>query len=398
MGIYSWGSVGSTQKATRNQVVMAMDDTHIFRDVGCSRLQPPGRARYAVTMRGYTILRQCSFLCGMILLTVLSPGCGPREDGELRGTNSPSATTGQPSTTPPLARDLVDVDCSVGEDRILNYSTTAEVSELMQCIRYGHVDKALALIAQGVDLEYRTSIRAHAFSWAVEAEDTTIVRALLERGVPLNPGPGGMPLLGIALDRGNRALVEMLLEAGADPTEDDGLSGSPLISSAAGTGDTVIARLLLDRGADVNADPHDEFSGGPPLVEAGSVAMIEFLLRRGGDINLPEWYHNESILWRVVCRSESRFDPGTDPVALAQLLIEQGADVEVRDAGSFGGRPDDGQTPLICAVRAGDMRMVEMLLQHGANADVLQGGRSLLEIAREEGNADVTVLVERALR
>ncbi len=83
---------------------------------------------------------------------------------------------------------------------------------------------------------------------------------------------------------------------------------------------------------------------------------------------------------------------------LARHVIARGAQVDPLDAGGFSGRPDDGQTPLICAVRASDVGMVEMLLEHGANADIVQFGRTLLEIAREQGNADVTVLLEHALR
>lgn len=330
-----------------------------------------------------TSQRQRSFLTvsGMMLLTVVYAGCG-----------------GPPSSDPgrPLHLDRADVDCSAGEDRIPSYSKMVEVSGLMQCIRYGHVEEALALIAQGAELERRTDLGDHALSWAVEAGAPTIVRALLDRGVSLHPGRGGMPLLGVAIDRRDRVLVEMLLEAGADSTAHD-IDGSPLISNAARTGDTVIARLLLDRGADVNADPRDEFSGGPPLVEAGSAAMIEFLLDRGANINLPEWYHNESLLWRLACRPQG-FETGTDRVALARFLIEKGAEVEARDAGFFTGRLDEGQTPLICAVTSGDVGMAEMLLTHGARADVVHRGQSLLEIARKQETKGLIALVERALR
>ena len=324
-------------------------------------------------MRGYMTLRQYVALVGIVLLTALSSGCSPQEDGELSGTNSPPV------------RNLTDVDCSVGEDRVLNYSTTAEVSELMQCIRYGHVDKALALIEGGADLTYSTNIGTTAMSWAIQAGDTAVFQALRDRGVP--PSAGSTPLLYYPVQQGDLGMVRLLLDAGANANE-PGLGGQPPLSTAAGTGDTALVRLLLAHGADIGVDPRNEFAGGPPLVEATDRVMIDFLLDAGADINQPEWYHNQTLLWRVVC-GRTEYWSASERLDLARHIIARGAQVDTRES-------DDGQTPLICAVRANNAGMVRLLVDNGGNVNARWAGATLVELGREAGDSIVVRLLRAA--
>ena len=291
--------------------------------------------------------------------------------------------------------DTAQIACPIADDRIGNYSRTAEVSKLMQCVRYGHTDAALALIEGGADLTYRTSIRTDAMSWAVEAGDTAVFHALRDRGVPLSPvGAQRMPLLSYPIQQGDLEMVRLLLEAGADPNE-PGIGGQPPLSMAAGTGDTAVASLLLAHGADVGVDPRDEFAGGPPLVEATDRVMIDFLLDAGADIDQPEWYHDQTLLWRVVC-GRREYGSASERLDLARRLIARGAQVDARDAGAFTGEPDDGQTPLICAVRANDVDMVRLLIDSGANVNATRFGTTLLELGREAGDSTVVRLLQAA--
>lgn len=254
----------------------------------------------------------------------------------------------------------------------------------MQCIRYGHVDKALALITQGVDLEYRTSISTTAMSWAIQAGDTAVFHALRDHGVPLSPGN---TLLYYPIQQGDLGMLRLLLEAGADANE-PGIGGQPPLSTAAGTGDTALVRLLLAHGADIGVDPRDEFAGGPPLVEATDRVMVEFLLEAGADIDQPEWYHGQTLLWRVVC-GRTEYWSASERLDLARHIIARGAQVDTRES-------DDGQTPLICAVRANNAGMVRLLVDNGGNVNARWAGATLVELGREAGDSTVVRLLRAA--
>ncbi len=291
--------------------------------------------------------------------------------------------------------DTAQIVCPIAGDRIGNYSTTAEVSKLMQCVRYGHTDAALDLIEGGVDLTYSTRIGTTAMTWAIEAGDTAVFHALRDRGVPFAPtGALRTPVLASPIQRGDVAMVRLLLEAGVDANE-PGFEGQPPLSMAAGTGDTALVNLLLANGADIGVDPRDEFSGGPPLVEATDRVMIDFLLEAGADIDRPEWYHSESLLWRVVCGRQEYGTP-SERLDLAQHIIDLGAQVDRRDAGAFTGDPDDGQTPLICAARASDGAMVRLLIDNGANVNASRFATTVLEFGREAGDSTVVRLLQAA--
>ena len=299
-------------------------------------------------------------------------------------------------TAGPPRLDTAQIVCPIADDRIGNYSRTAEVSKLMQCVRYGHTDAALALIEGGADLTYSTRTGTSAMSWAVQAGDTAVFHALRDHGVPLSPvGAMRAPLLYYPIQQGDLEMVRLLLEAGADANASARGGGQPVLSMAAGTGDTAFVRLLLAHGADVGVDPRGEFGGGPPLVEATNRVMIDFLLEAGADINQPEWYHDQTLLWRVVC-GRKEYGSASERLDLARHIIARGAQVDPRDAGGFTGAPDDGQTPLICAVRANNVAMVRLLIDNGANVNARWAEKTVLELGREAGDSTVVRLLRAA--
>lgn len=150
--------------------------------------------------------------------------------------------------------------------------------------------------------------------------------------------------------------------------------GTPLcIASEHGYVKTV--QLLLDKGADINAAG----TWGSALQSAalnGHETIVRLLLRYGADVNLKRWHS-----------SDDAFIVGINPLKTAalnghegvvQLLLNCGADVdyaeEIRDD------PDDspemfasfslGGPALYAAAATSNRKIVEILLKHGADANV----------------------------
>lgn len=192
-----------------------------------------------------------------------------------------------------------------------------------------------------------------------------------------------------ALLASNLEVAKALLEAGGDPDTMCCSEGSPLLAQAAWKGDAAMVELLLDAGADPNLAPEGEFSGGTALysaVQGGHVELAELLLRRSANPNVAEDYHGWTPLWEAVCRPP---DAGLQ-YRMIDLLIAHGADPEARDALPFNGWRHSGRTPLACAVERGDPELARHLVARGADVNALVvGGQTILELALERGNEDV---------
>jgi ankyrin repeat protein len=193
------------------------------------------------------------------------------------------------------------------------------------------------------------------------------------------PGPGRKPLscachsAFLAPDQprapGVRRVVELLLDAGADPNETfrNEYGDMPVLYGAAGVAhDPETARLLLDRGASP-----DDGESVYHSVEAQDTDCLELLLERGATVRdsnaLGNAIGNPAFVRVLLERGDLRpADPELRDALLwarkdevAELLIAHGADLEVRDR--------DGLTPYSRAARIGDHSLMALLERAGAD-------------------------------
>lgn len=222
--------------------------------------------------------------------------------------------------------------------------------------------RVMALLnAEGVlDVNAPGPEGSSALHWAVRYGDLGTARRLATAGANLNlANPYGARPLQLAIENGHAELVGWLLDAGADPAARD-LAGEPVLFLAAGLGDTTTIKALLAHGATV--DQEDLVYGETALMVAvrnGQYAAAGVLLAAGANVNRQT--RNTDVM---PGRDRKFVDPSEIPGSLTTGvgLIR-------------GGWPERGvrqplagaKTPLHYATRMGDLALTQLLVKAGAD-------------------------------
>jgi ankyrin repeat protein len=253
--------------------------------------------------------------------------------------------------------------------RDLHYGQSA----LMMAVREEHTELVQRLLAAGADV--------NAQSLAGEVQ-----RVVLPSEVPVGTSQGvginrsGLPDRGMrypitgmktpllfATRQGNLELTKLLVEAGADIETTDANGITPLINA-----------ILNHSVVNVNR------SG-----QSDHLKIAQYLVEAGANVNAQDWYGQTSLWTAVDIRNlEFTVTATTNRVdregafALIEQLLAAGADPNPRIkefpperrfiAGTgFNGWVDmTGQTPFLRAAIAGDLRVLRLLLDHGADPNI----------------------------
>ena len=263
-----------------------------------------------------------------------------------------------------------------------NAATPGGESALMTAARVGRVDAVKLLVERGAAVNAKTSPRQQtALIGAVTENHPDVVKLLVAHGGDVNARTAvTRPHGEYAPGRAGFAAGPGLIRQRALPTPEGGMT--PLLF-AVRDGNRDMMRLLLDLGADIEQTSGNQTS---PLVIAllnGQVGIATELLARGASPNTADDYHRAALFAAIELRNANRgtllFGDGRDPLDLIKLLLEKGADFNLRtnttpvhgwmqlDASwvNF-----DGQTPFIRAALSGDIEVMRLLLAHGADPNI----------------------------
>ena len=225
-------------------------------------------------------------------------------------------------------------------------------------------------------------------SWAAENGRTEIVELLLDLdtdrvGSDANSiASTGQMLLSEAAEKGNEAVVKLILDTGkVNPNTRSVLDSRTLIMRAAWNGHTEVVKLLLGTGkVDLHAKDDEGFTALSLAARSGAEAIVELLLATGKvDLDVEDTYEYTPLCLATTCGH----------TAVVKLLLDTG-NVNTNH------RSPNGATPLWWAAKLGHKAIVKLLLDTGKvdknHED--NSGATPMSLAVENGDDAVVELLE----
>ena len=245
---------------------------------------------------------------------------------------------------------------------------------------FGINEAANALLKSSHDLDFRDTYGRTPLSYAAEKGHKAIVELLLGAGAYVqSKDKWGRTPLSCAAENGCLDVVMFLVqEAGADVESKDLEWGWTPLSWAAAKGHLDIVKFLVEE-AGANVDSKDSEKARTPLswaAENGRLETVKFLVKEGGaDVEAKDKYQTTPLSWAAVYGHLQ---------VIKFLVDEAGADVESKDSRL-------GWTPLSCTAHEGHLEVVKFLVQEaGAHVESKDlRGLTPLSLAAYNGRLEV---------
>lgn len=233
------------------------------------------------------------------------------------------------------------------------------------------------------------------------------VQALIDHGADVNAKQVRQytPLM-FAASEGHAEVIAKLLEHGADPAattlastrpERRPAGGMTAMLFAARQGHQAAVQALIDGGADFDQVSADQTSPLLIAVLNGHYELAESLLRQGADPSLADTNGRGPLFAAIDLRNVQWSQapapklPQADHLAMIEALLAAGADTRTKITGQIPHRGSfdmrwtefEGGTPFLRAAWNGDIEIMQLLLEHGADASVKtdKGESALLLLA-----------------
>ena len=254
------------------------------------------------------------------------------------------------------------------------------------------LDEVKALMRQAVlemneimkkKAEVQRELAQRKFFDAVKKNDLKEAAKCLAQGADVNgPDEKGLVPLHYAAVCQHVEMVKWLLAHGADVNKKNKWAWTPL-HYALGSDEITenlspkgnsrkmmeTVKILVEAKADVNAE--DDHGLKPVNLVIDDPEMLEYLAEHGGSLAGGDAYRGQTLLlWAIVSEA---------PVKTIELILKLGGKNNINDYDGY------GYAPLHRAVRAKNLQIVKLLVEHGANINLMvdEGNKTVLDLAEE---------------
>lgn len=257
------------------------------------------------------------------------------------------------------------------------------------------------LLADGVEANAIYGDGSTALHWASYHNNIDSAKLLIAADADINANTDlGVTPLWLAAENGSAEMAELLLQAGADVKAALN-SGETLVMTAARSGDGNVVRALLVGGADPNTAVTRGQTALMWAANQGHSDVVEALLDFGADVDARTLVREQYVKTEKPQDSPPSYkawiEQGGNTALMfaarsgdlrsAQLLAAAGSDVN--------GLSAFGTSPAIMAVHGGNAELLAFLLDSGANPEDASSGHTALHAAVMRGNYEsVKVLLE----
>lgn len=302
-----------------------------------------------------------------------------------------------------LNGNTVTAGVLIGAGADIHAANPGGETPLMTAARAGATDLVKLFVSKGANVNAAETVRGQtALMWAVQENHLAVARLLVEVGAHVDAqtravvpdGTSGRPE---ATSGDIGAHGPGIYRSRAVPSPSGGMT--PLLF-AAREGHLEMARFLLESRANVNLA---SANGTGPLVVSitnNHIELAMLLVEKGADVNAADAFHKRTPLYAAVERRNPDYardtaDPlpdAKDPTDLIKMLLAKGADPNARVNTtpvrgfmqvSANWANFDGQTAFLRAALSGDIALMRLLLEHGAdpNLGTFDGATPLMAAA-----------------
>src|SRR5579883_18537 len=297
--------------------------------------------------------------------------------------------------------EMIDTLLRAGADA--NEANPGGETVLMTASRTGKPDAVKILLDHGANVNAKESVRGQtALMWAVLQNHSDVVKMLLEHGADINAQttvaiPDGTTGTPQAASGDIGAHGPGMYRGRAVPSPSGAMTA---LHYAARDGNLEMTKILVDAKADIE---RPAANGTHPLVTAitnNHIGLAMFLLEKGADPNAADNFYKRTPLFAAVEMRNPDFTRDTapplpdkrDPMDLIKALLNKGANPNARvNTTPFRGFYQvsanwvnfDGQTAFIRAALNGDITLMRLLLEHGADPNMAtnEGSTALMAAA-----------------
>jgi ankyrin repeat protein len=322
---------------------------------------------------------------------------------------------------------------------------------LQWAVYEGDVVEVRRLIKAGANVSLANNYGATPMGLAAEVGNAEIIKLLLEAGANADsPNADGQTALMEVARTGNVEAAEVLVKHGATVDAKERFGGQTALMWASARRHPEMMQFLISKGANVNASSTDRdyqrhvtAEGRPKNLDSGGFtpllyaarencrACVDVLLRNKADINLPDpdgvspmllaimnsnWDLAKQLIeagadvnqWDMfgeaplftavglrnqVNGGKASIDPlnETKGIAVVRMLLDRGANPNMqlffKPANVRGSTNTRGSTPLIRAAANADMEVMKLMLDRGAEVNLMMADRQTPLMAVLAGRA-----------